>query len=172
MRRRSHRSPAVALVALLALAGCGGGKGTPAGVGDDRQCGPDTEEPLDPGSVTHLLPGAPEPTYSSDPPTSGPHLAGGAPSGARNEPVARPAQVALLEAGGVMLQYKNVSAADLRRLRTLSGRQVVVAPNPGLRAPVIATAWRHSMRCGSASGGSLDAVARFVEAHRGKGPEH
>lgn len=154
--------------ASLLLVGCGGGSAT--GGGDEGACGPDTEEPLDPGSVQHLLPGAPEPRYATDPPTSGPHFAGGAPQGAQDEPVARPAQVALLEQGGVMLQHDDVTPADLRRLRTLSERQVVVAPNPGLTSPVVATAWRHRLACDGASGRALDALAAFVDAHRGKGP--
>ena len=154
------------------LLGCGGGAGGGGGGGGaSARCGPDAEEPLDPGSVQHLLPGAPEPAYSTDPPTSGPHLSGGAPHGARDNPVARPAQVALLEEGGVMLQYRDLPPADVRRLRTLSQRQVVVAPNPGLTSPVIATAWRHRLACGGANGPALDFLERFVDTHKGKGPD-
>lgn len=156
-----------ALAVLLLLTSCGGG----GGGGGDARCGSVTEEPLDPGSVQHILPGAPEPAYSSDPPTSGPHLAGGAPQGAQDEPVARPAQVALLEAGGVMLQYRDLTPADLRRLRTLSEREVVVAPNSGLSSPVVATAWRHRLTCGGASGPALDALETFVDTHKGNGPD-
>ena len=166
MRPPPHASLA-ALAVLLLLTGCGGG----GGGGGDARCGSDIEEPLDPGSVQHLLPGAPEPAYSSDPPTSGPHLAGGAPQGAQDKPVARPAQVALLEAGGVMLQYRDLTPADLRRLRTLSEREVVVAPNPGLASPVVATAWRHRLACGGASGPALDALETFVDTHKGNGPD-
>lgn len=177
-RRRSRflrppRSPAaaLALVALVLLGACGGGSGGSARSGNESRCGTDTEEPLDPTSLQHLLPGAPEPAYSSDPPTSGAHLAGGAPSGARNEPVSRAAQVALLETGGVMMQYRGVTGADLRRLRTLSEREVVVAPNPTLDAAVVATAWRHRMACGGANGAALDALEAFIDAHKGNGPE-
>ena len=179
-RLRPPRKPSLAvLAALVLLAGCGGGSGSggsgggsgSGGSGADAQCGDDTQEALDPGSLTHLLPGAPEPAYSSDPPTSGPHLAGGAPQGAQDEPVPRPAQVALLEAGGVMLQFRDITPADLRRLRTLSEREVVVAPNPDLDSPVVATAWRHRLACGGASGPALDDLESFVDTHKGNGPE-
>ena len=171
MRRIELASVAVALVLL---AGCGGGVtggGAGAAATAANRCGTDTEEPLDPGSVQHLLPGAPEPTYSSDPPTSGPHLAGGAPLGAQDHPVSRPAQVALLEKGGVMLQYRHLPAGDLRRLRSLAERQVVVAPNPGLATAVVATAWRHRLTCGGAASGAVQALAMFVDTYKGKGPE-
>lgn len=169
------RNPSLALLALFLLASCAGGGGGSAGTGGssraDARCGADIEEPLDVGSIQHLLPGAPEPTYSSDPPTSGPHLSGGAPEGAQDGPVSRPAQVALLEQGGVMLQYRDATPATVRRLRTLSQPEVVVAPNPSLASPVIATAWRHRLTCGGASGPALDALQAFVEAHKGEGPE-
>lgn len=149
------------------FAACGG-----SGGGGGSQCGTDTLEPLDPGSLTHLLPGAPEPGYSTDPPTSGPHLAGAEVSGVQDDPVPRPVQVAVLEAGGVMVQHTgDVSSGDLRRLRRLASRTVIVAPNPDLGNPVVATAWRHRLTCAGAAGGALDALETFVESHEGKGPE-
>lgn len=160
------------IVALLLLVSCGGGPGS-TGPGPDAagRCGPDTEEPLDPTSVQHLLPGAPEPAYTSDPPTSGAHLPGAAPAGAQDGPVSRPAQVALLEKGGVMVQYDGVTGAALRRLRALAGREVVVAPNPRLDDAVVATAWRHRLACTGAVGAALDALEAFIDAHEGNGPE-
>lgn len=160
------------LVLVVLLAACGGGNGGGSDSGAEGGCGPDTEEPLDPGSLTHLLPGAPEPAYATDPPSSGPHLAGPAVSGVQGEALPRPVQVAVLEAGGVMVQHTgDLPSGDLRRLRRLAGRTVVVAPNPDLDSPVVATAWRHRLACGGASGGALDALETFVEAHEGKGPE-
>ncbi|MGI8685207.1 MAG: EamA family transporter [Acidimicrobiales bacterium] len=164
--------PAVALVALLVLfVGCGGGGSGGSGSDAAGPCGPETEEQLDPTSLQHLLPGAPEPAYTSDPPTSGAHRAGGALAGAQDDPVSRPAQVALLEKGGVMIQHRGATGADLRRLRTLADREVVVAPNPGLDHPVVATAWRYRMACEGAGGAALDALEEFIDAHKGKGPE-
>ncbi len=183
LRRLVRRPPpalAVVALALLLVSCSGGGSGSPesgsgsgSGSGSDTagRCGPDTEEQLDPTSVQHLLPGAPEPAYTTDPPTSGAHLPGAAPAGAQDDPVPRPAQVALLEEGGVMVQYNGVTGVDLRRLRSLARREVVVAPNPDLDEAVVATAWRHRLACGGAGGPALDALKAFIDAHEGNGPE-
>ncbi|HET9442496.1 MAG TPA: EamA family transporter, partial [Acidimicrobiales bacterium] len=172
--RRFSASPAAAAVLVLVLlAGCGGGGGDAAGgEGDAAACGPDTEEPLDPGSVQHVLPGAPEPTYLTDPPSSGAHLAGGAVRGVQAEPIGRLVQVAVLEAGGVVVQYDGLDDAGRRRLERLAAADVVVAPNPGLTSPVVATAWRHRLVCGGAGAAAVEAVERFVAERRGGGPGH
>ena len=168
--RRFRAAPVVAAAAvLLLLGGCGGGGGSG---GSGGGCGPDTEEALDPGSVQHLLPGGPEPTYLTDPPTSGPHLAGGAVSGVQREPIGRLVQVAVLEEGGVVVQHRDLAAPDRRRIESLAAADVVVAPNPELPAPVVATAWRHRLVCESAGEDAVDAVERFVTDHLGGGPGH
>ena len=159
---------AVALVLAVLLASCGSGSGG----GSTSTCGADAQEPLDSGSLTHLLPGAPEPSYSTEPPTSGPHLAGAQVGGVQDDPLPRPVQVAVLEAGGVVIQHNgSLSSGDLRRLRRLASRTVAVAPNSSLDGPVVATAWRHRLACDGASGAALDALEAFIEAHEGKGPE-
>ena len=165
---------AVALVVLVALGACGGG-GHEGGDGAGRPstsssaaCGPEVEEPLDPGSTQHVLPGAPEPAYAGDPPTSGPHLAGGAVTGAQPAPLSRPVQVAVLEEGGVMVQHRGLDAGPRARLEALAADGVVVAPNPGLPAPVVVTAWRRRLTCTSADADAISAIGRFVDAHRGQ----
>jgi drug/metabolite transporter (DMT)-like permease len=161
--------PVVAAVtALVLLAGCGGGGGDR----DAGSCGPQIREPLDPGSVQHVLPGAPEPAYANDPPTSGPHLAGGAVGGVQTEPLPRPVQVAVLEEGGVVVQYKDLDATGRGRLEALAADDVAVAPNPDLPSAVVATAWQHRLVCGDADDASVETVERFVGAHRGFGPGH
>lgn len=163
---------AAALLLVVVMAACGSSGPSGSGGSAAGGCGADTRDLLDPGSLTHLLPGAPEPTYTTDPPTSGPHLAGATVAGVQDDPLPRPVQVAVLEAGGVVIQHTGeVSSGDLRRLRRLATRSVIVAPNPDLEDPVVATAWRHRLVCGSASGAALDALERFVDAHEGKGPE-
>lgn len=178
-RRRPRMPPAgtsaLALAAVMLLVACAdrGGSAAPdtRGQGDGAACGAPTEEALDPGSLAHILPGAPEPAYSTEPPTSGPHLAGGAPAGAQDSPVSRPAQVALLEQGGVMVQYDGVTPGEVARLESLARAEVVVAPSPGLPAPVVATAWRHRLVCDGVSDGVIRAVEAFVGSRLGQGPE-
>jgi hypothetical protein len=130
-------------------------------------CGDIVEEAFDPASPSHVLPGAPEPTYLTDPPTSGPHQAVPAEGGVRDEPLGRPVQVGLLEHGLVLVQYRpaDVAAADVAPAAT---DQVVVAPNDGLPAPVVATAWLAKRECSAVD---LAALAEFVRARAGHGPD-
>ncbi|MGK2958409.1 MAG: DUF3105 domain-containing protein [Acidimicrobiales bacterium] len=129
----------VAVVLVLALSSC-------SEKGEDQACGAIKRERLDPSSSVHLLPNAVEPTYLSDPPTSGPHLSGAPPQGEVDEPINRPSQVAILEQGGVLIQYR--LPADKSLLAVLAnGTSVVVAPNPKLSASVVATAWSVKQTC-------------------------
>jgi len=154
---------AVAVAVAVTLGACGD-DGSPTATGT---CGGDMTEPLDPGSARHVLPGAPEPDYASDPPTSGAHLPGAGAGGARRQPLSRPEQVAVLEEGGVVLQHRDLDDRDRRRLEALAADDIVVAPNAGLDVPVMATAWRQRLRCQTVDAPALRA---FIDAHRGGGP--
>lgn len=167
--RMLRRLPLVgALLSLLLLGACvndtGGSVGTATTTG---ACGAAQTEPLDPSSLQHVLPGAPEPRYATDPPTSGPHRPiGTTVTGVQTVPLDRPTQVGVLEGGGVLLQYTDLSAEDQRRLERQAGGDVRVAPNPSLPAPVVATAWRHKMTC---QGLDIEALKAFVRTYAGKG---
>lgn len=156
------RAWAVAVAASLVAAGCGGS-------GSDAGCGPVITELEDPASGVHLLPGAPEPTYLSDPPTSGPHTAGPPLTGVLDEPLPRPRQVGLLEAGAVIIHVRD--PARLEDLAPLASgdRPVVITPAPDLDDPIVATAWRTRMTCRTPD---TDALARFIDDHAGRGPGH
>jgi len=128
-------------------------------------CRRPSPEPVDPQSAVHLLANAPEPVYRTDPPTSGPHVMNPTVQGAVDTPLSRPVQVGVLERGDVLIQYgPGVSAADRSELQDLAGDQVVVAPNPGLSASVVATAWHTKLNC---SGVDTAALQSFVEATEG-----
>ena len=152
-----HR--AIAAVALLLFAACGGGGG-----GDHSACGPVRRERLDPSSAVHLLPGAPAPEYRSDPPTSGAHSSARPPAGALRASLSRPDQVAVLETGAVLVQYRDLEPDQRRRLEDLAGEGVTVAPNGDLPARVVATAWTVKLECSRVE---LDALRGFVRDHRG-----
>jgi hypothetical protein len=155
-------------VLVSAVGACGSGPGLEEERSAETACGPVTPEPLDASSALHLLPGAVEPTYQSDPPTSGPHLSGRPPTSVLEQAIDRPTQVLVLEEGGVLLQHRDLAEDDVARLRPLAGDQVVVAPNPDLPAPVVATAWLAKQRC---EGVDVEALSQFVEDHAGLGPE-
>jgi hypothetical protein len=165
--RRALIGLAAAALSVAPCAGCSGGG--PAG-----GCGTPHHEPLDIRSTIHLLPGAPEPPYSTDPPTSGAHRVGFYPSGVVASPIARPTQVALLEKGFVVVQYQNSLgagvSADLAPLASQSA-YVTVAPNLALPEPVVATSWLYDLRCASASPTAVTAISRFIAERVGHGPE-
>lgn len=152
---------AAALVVTVALVGRGTGPAPGA-------CAAPITDPLDPRSLQHALPGAPPPAYATEPPTSGPHQPGRL-SGVLAEPLTGPVQVGALEAGQVLLQHRDLTPPDRARLEALAGPLVVVAPNPALPAPVVATAWRTRQLC---RGVDVDALGRFTRTHAGQGPPH
>ncbi|MBA2283673.1 MAG: DUF3105 domain-containing protein, partial [Acidimicrobiia bacterium] len=127
-------------------------------------CGPARREALDPSSGTHLLAGAPEPEYLSDPPTSGTHEPVPLLSGVRDEPLGRAAQVGQLEAGAVLLQHRDLDADQLATLEGLAGEGIVVVPNPDLPAPVVATAWLFKQTCEAVD---VAALQGFLDEHAG-----
>ena len=89
-RRRGAIAVATALLAGL-LAGCGGGAGGGGSAADG--CDPVRTEPLDRQYLVHVLPGAPDPEYRTDPPTSGPHQPTPPIEGVVTKPLSRPVQV-------------------------------------------------------------------------------
>jgi hypothetical protein len=151
------------LVMALLFVACSNGHAAPA-----SQCATAVQERLDPRSTLHLFPGAAEPTYTSDPPTSGPHRLGSHPSGVVDNPIARPVQVAMLEAGDVLVQYRD--PRDRAALVALASGHVTVAPNGSLAAPVVATAWTWKLTC---RGPDVAALRTFARRHVGSGgPRH
>ena len=119
-------------------------------------------EPLDARSLQHVLPGPPPPTFASVAPTSGPHAVGFVEGGVRSGLRAG-------RAGGgprgrvVLVQYRpGLPVDDLAALRGIAGERVIVAPNPGIDAPIVATAWQARLRCTAVD---LTRLRRFVTEH-------
>jgi hypothetical protein len=161
-----HPWPRLALVAsaLLAVApGCGGGDDT------SGACGPITREALDSAYLVHVLGTATDVEYTSDPPTSGPHQVGPPVAGVVDDPITRPVQVGILERGDVLLQHAaDLPGPQLADLEALAGPGVVIAPNPDLPAPIVATAWTYKRTCGSVD---VEALQEFIDERSGQGPE-
>jgi drug/metabolite transporter (DMT)-like permease len=129
-------------------------------------CGKAHTEPLDP-NLSHVFPNAGEPQYTTNPPTSGPHTPGALPGGVLTQPLSKPSQVGALEAGIVLLQYRDLSSADLTSLSQLAADKVVVAPNPDLPDRIVATAWLNKQTCSAVD---LPELRGFVRDHAGRGP--
>jgi Protein of unknown function (DUF3105) len=163
-RRPSRWCRVVAPLGItIVLAGCGSDD-EPVGA-----CGPMTREALDPAYLVHVVSPEEDIEYLSDPPTSGPHQPAPVVQSVEDEPLTRPVQVGVLERGDVLLQHGPDLDADQRaELEDLVGDGVVVAPNPDLPAPVVATAWLHKQTC---DGVDADALREFIDDRVGKGPE-
>ncbi len=159
---RATRLLVTAAVVGALLAGCGDGGGGSAA------CGPVRREPLD-GRSVHVLPGAPAPEYRTDPPTSGPHLPSPSTSDVRDEPIAAPVQVGLLEEGRVLIQHTGLTSADRAAVEEVAGDGVIVAPADSLPddAAVIATAWVTKQVC---EGLDVAALEDFAADHVDRGP--
>lgn len=152
-----------AAISLALVAGaCGGQDGAGA-------CGPVVREALNPSYLVHVLDAESAEQYTSDPPTSGPHQAGPPIDGVRDEPLARPVQVGILERGDVLVQHDPaLTPEEIARLASLAEPGVVIAPNPDLPANVVVTAWTHKRVCDAVD---LDAIEDFIDQRAGKGPE-
>lgn len=177
-RRRPWRRPRAASTATAALlvlgvpllAACSGSSASSG-------CGEPVRERLDPSSSVHLVTTADEPDYLSDPPTSGAHYAVPAPTGIADETLPRPLQVTVVEAGLVLVQYQP-DALDPDQVGALEALvedddQLVVAPNPDLADPVVATAWTWKLTCGSLdadTGTATAALADFAAERAGEAP--
>jgi hypothetical protein len=139
---------------LLTIApwGCGGSA---------SGCTGPVREALDPQAGLHVLDPAATITYLSDPPTSGPHLVGDAPTGLVAEPLADSVQISILERGDVLVQYRPDLEPDERAaVESLALGGTVVAPDPDLDDPIVATAYSWKLTCRQLD---LDALDRLRE---------
>jgi hypothetical protein len=153
----------------LALAGCGGASG-----GTGLGCTAARQQPFDPRSALHLLPGAPEPPYVTNPPTSGAHRVGIYPRGVDPDPIPRPIQVGLLEVGFVLVQYQPAlgpTAVTALSALTAGSPYVTIAPNSTLPQAVVATAWLYAQRCGDAGTKTVNDLRRFISHRVGHGSQ-
>ena len=163
-RRSPWRGLAVVLGVAVAGSACGSSGGDDAG-----GCAAITREALDPAYLVHVVSDDGDLEYTSDPPTSGPHQPSPPITGVVTDPIPRPVQVGILERGDVLLQHDpDLPGADLTRLEALAGDGVVVAPNPDLPEPVVATAWLYKRTCDEVD---AEALQEMIDERQGKGPD-
>ncbi len=151
--------------------GCSGSSGSASsGSEGPAACSAIEQEALDPNFLIHVLPGATSVRYRTDPPTSGAHQPAPRLARVQHRPLPRPVQVGVLEAGDVLLQYRDLRSSDIDRLERLAGGHVVIAPDPDLprRFRVVATGWLHKRTCTALD---TDALEEFVHQRGGKGPD-
>jgi len=112
------------------------------------------------------------PQYNSDPPTSGAHAPQAAACGIFRQPVPDVYQLHNLAIGVVLFQYSPaLEAGDVERIEELARTfedRIIVAPRPGMDAPVVATAWTTMMKL---DGIDEELLRAFYETYVGGGPE-
>ena len=90
------------------------------------------------------------PEYNSDPPTSGAHSPKAAACGIFRQPIPDVYQLHDLAIGVILFQYSPaLEAVDVERIEDLARTfddRIIVAPRPGMDAPVVATAWTKMMK--------------------------
>ena len=115
-------------------------------------------------------------SYGTNPPTSGPHNPVPAPD--REYTTAPPAEnyVHSLEHGRIELQYRPGAPPSvvnaLRGVYRESSAHVLLFPNnTHMQYEVAATAWKHRIGCIKFNSRVPEALRRFRDAYRDKGPE-
>lgn len=108
-------------------------------------------------------------SYTTDPPTSGPHLSGLAPWGVSSTPITKELSLHNLEDGGVIISYRPDLAKEMvNSLDTIArsyDNYVLMAPYPGLSDPIVLTAWTRIDRMSTVDEAR---IKRFIDAYRGK----
>lgn len=127
-------------------------------------------------SVDHVASvNSPHEEYNSDPPTSGPHVAGVARPGFYEEPIEPELLVHNLEHGNVIIYYRPDAAAETKeQLKSWAGRYtgpsrgVVVVPREDPEHEVILTAWGALLRLKEYDPARAEA---FIDRYLNRGPE-
>jgi len=122
---------------------------------------------------THIEPNQTHPPYNSNPPTSGWHWSQWKGPGIFTNPQVQDQLVHDLEHGFIVIQYNNLSAAEVQKLTEFVQRDryhMILAPYPGLpaNARITLTAWTKLQNC---SGVDEAALRAFISAYRDQGPE-
>jgi hypothetical protein len=155
---------------IIALAACSGQSGAPAATSD---CGEVDIVPIQGGE--HLIGDRPAPIpYNSTPPTSGWHASGAFTIAihALNDPLPEAKQVSVLEAGGVVVTYRDLPDHERAGLEAhvrehYDGR-VALTPYDELEPGTVAfTGWGVLQRCDAVDLAALDA---FVDAYADERP--
>jgi len=153
----------------VALSGCASGRG-PAPAAVQPVAAPVEVVYPDQGHDHIPLPAFPHPPYISEPPASGPHTPYTAPWGVHANPLPDEVLVHNLEHGGVVLGYRCTDCPDVAAglTRLAAGYPlVIIAPNPRLPAPIVLSAWQHTLRVQALDDEGRWAIRSFLARYHG-----
>lgn len=129
------------------------------------------EHPKEGPSSPHMNPEDPAPEYSSNPPSSGLHLASTAPGGAVDETIDKRLLVHNLEHGYVIIHYTGISEGEIDKIHDLVDSYadgVIAQPNAEITSPVAMVGWGALQTCKEVSS---PVIKSFIKEHCNKGPE-
>ena len=160
LMRRLRLGGIVAAVVLIV-----GGLLAAAIINEASKPGDSVPQQASPHLATVDQPHAP---YTTDPPTSGPHVPEVPHWGIWPTAIRKELQVHALEDAGVVVNYQpEIDAATRTKLEALVtsySSQVLLSPYPGLSSPIVATAWTRIQRFTQYDEAGL---RRFISAYKG-----
>lgn len=110
---------------------------------------------------------SPHASYSTTPPTSGPHVGRITSWGVSRTQIPDEIQIHNLEDGGVILHYgPEVSEEDIAAMTSLIGRyeRVILEPYEGMQSAIVLTAWGRIDYLDEFDG---DRILNFIKAYHG-----
>jgi len=129
------------------------------------------EKMADEGSA-HVARGDSHLPYNSNPPTSGPHWAGVAGPGIKNEPVPDELVLHSMEHGAAVVWYKdNLTENDIEKIKgafqEASGKKIML-PRKDLDVPVALTSWGYLLKLETID---ESIIKEFIETNNDRAPE-
>lgn len=129
------------------------------------------EKMADEGAA-HVTRGASHFAYKSNPPTSGPHWAGVAGPGIKNEPVPDELVLHSMEHGAAVLWYQeDLPQSDVDKLKSIfqsaSGKKIML-PRKDLDVPVALTSWGYLLKLETID---ETEIKEFIETNNDRAPE-
>jgi len=124
-------------------------------------------------NTNHVAVGSSLPEYTSNPPTSGPHYAGTARSGFREETIADQYIIHNLEHGDVWISYHPRVADEIKEeLKQFGAAKVIITPRESNDTDIALAAWGR-LDAFNIEGNVLpvERVSDFIKRYTNKGPE-
>src|SRR5262245_12274128 len=174
-RARATRYTTIAVIAVLLVVGLALAWGPISGLLNRADAALAQGQQFPDAGRDHISAGQGHAAYSSNPPTSGPHLPTPAHWGIYDQPVADETLVHNLEHGGIVISYNCPDGCPelVQQLKDLAGQyksKIVLAPRPNKDVPyrITLTAWTWLDGFNDFDAARIKA---FIAAHKDRGPE-